>query len=137
VCSGARNGRQCELKRSGPGKEEAVRPEDPRDDGERIFGPCERRTVTGKENAHCAVLKRGYEKEKEILLVQVEGERRGRELTLWVWRGEERRGPSTLIGFYWLINPQSLPPSACPPTRPHSQPRQRTLSVPAIGGARK
>lgn len=49
-------------------------PEYPRDDDERLFGPCERGTVTGKEIAHCAVVEDVYEKEKEILLVEVEGE---------------------------------------------------------------
>jgi hypothetical protein len=74
VCEGVRKGRKCGLKRTGPRKEEAVGPEYPRDDDERLFGPCERGTVTGKEIAHCAVVEEVYEKEKEILLVEVEGE---------------------------------------------------------------
>jgi hypothetical protein len=91
VCEWVRKGRQCGSKRTEPRKE-AVRTEDPRDDDERIFGPCEGTTVNVKEIAHCAVLKEVCEKEKLILLFDVGG----REMVESEGRNQRvgSRGPS-------------------------------------------
>ena len=67
-CGGVREGRQCGLTRTEPRKEVAgARTEDPRDDDERKFGPCEGRIVNRDGIAHCAELKVKNEKEEEIL----------------------------------------------------------------------
>lgn len=44
-----------------------ARTEDPRDDDERMFGPCEGRIDNRDGIAHCAELKDENEKEEEIL----------------------------------------------------------------------
>jgi hypothetical protein len=80
------------LKRSEPRKEGAVSREDPRDDDERIFGPCEMRIVKVEKIAHCAVLKRGCKKEKMMILIDVEGKRDG---------GRGQASDRGLMGFYW------------------------------------
>lgn len=44
-----------------------ARTEDPRNDDERMFGPCEGRIVNRDGIAHCAELKHENEKEERIL----------------------------------------------------------------------
>lgn len=67
-------GRQCGLTRTEPRKEEAGgKAEDPRDDDERKFGPCEERIVNRDGNAHGAILRGENEREEEILFCKVGG----------------------------------------------------------------